>query len=120
MRRHCPRILAGKSALGNPIGDIARVLANAVDQAGLGGMQPGQSDKKQSVIRAHPTRLDRESIAVDDRKLDRGEVEAIAGCPDHVGDAGGFQIELGQDRLREAIARAGSISSGTVIPVLAT
>src|SRR5262249_61002522 len=107
LRRHTfghRRFVARSFALSNSLCDIASVSAHAIDQAGLGGVKPGQSDKEQSRVCGHAARLNRKAIAIDKWKLDHREVKAVAGRPDNVADAVGSQVKRGLDRLREAIA----------------
>src|SRR5262249_12916233 len=85
--------------------DMGCVATDTVDQSRLAIVEPRQTNEEQPMLRRHAPSLDGVAVVIKDRQFDQGEVEFVARCPDHIGDAGGVEVKFSYQWLVEAVAQ---------------
>src|SRR3954469_16758433 len=76
----------GRSTFGNPLRDELGVVPNPADERRAARVLPGKAEEIEAGNVGDPPAVDQLAVAICDRKVDPGVVEAVPGRPDGRGD----------------------------------
>ena len=80
------------------VGEHGRIFADAGQEGGIQFRQPLQAEEIQAGNSRDSVVVDRVAFGIDDGKIDPAEIDAVAGGPDHRGDAFRSEVEPLQGR----------------------